>query len=432
MKSKSNITTVTLDNGLVVKLKEMHSVPLISHWVWYRVGSRDELPGKTGISHWVEHMQFKGTKRFPANVMDKTISREGGVWNAFTYLDWTTFFETLHADKIELAFMLEADRMQNSLFKPKEVEAERTVIISELEGNENEPAYRLSKSVQQAAFETHPYRIETIGELADLRSITRNDLFNHYQMYYCPANAIIGLAGDFETPKMVEKLKKYYGKIPSGNLPPHPARREKPLTSQKQIELKGPGEAIFMEVAYRAPEASHQDFHAFTVLDSLLTGPTSLNMFGGGSISNKTCRLYRKLVEKRLAVGIGGGLQGTIDPFLYIISVTLPPKGRPERALKAIDKEVDRLQNDLVKTEEITRAVKQAKALFAYGSENITNQAFWLGFAEMFDTYEWFVEYVNRLEKVTPKEIREVAQKYFQREARVIGSYIPSLMGEKK
>ncbi len=432
MKSKSNITTVTLDNGLVVKLKEMHSVPLISHWVWYRVGSRDELPGKTGISHWVEHMQFKGTKRFPANVMDKTISREGGVWNAFTYLDWTTFFETLHADKIELAFMLESDRMQHSLFKPKEVEAERTVIISELEGNENEPAYRLSKSVQQAAFETHPYRIETIGELADLRAITRNDLFNHYQTYYCPANVIIGLAGDFETAKIVEKLNKFYGKIPPGNPSPHPAKREKSLDSEKRLELKGPGETIFMEVAYRAPEASHPDFHAFTVLDSLLTGPTSLNMFGGGSISNKTCRLYRKLVEKRLAVGVGGGLQGTIDPFLYIISMTLPPNGKPERALRAVDNEIERIQNDLVKPEEITRAVKQAKALFAYGSENITNQAFWLGFAEMFDSYNWFVEYVDRLEKVTPTDIRDVAQKYCQRETRVIGSYIPSLAGEGK
>ena len=166
------VTKIILDNGLTVHLKEIHSAPIISHWIWYRVGSRNETPGKTGLSHWVEHMQFKGTPTFPATILDKSIAREGGVWNAFTHLDWTTYFETLPADRIELALRLEADRMFNSLFETEEVESERTVILSEREGSENEPLFRLGEAVQLAAFNTHPYGHEVIGFREDLLKIT--------------------------------------------------------------------------------------------------------------------------------------------------------------------------------------------------------------------------------------------------------------------
>ena len=168
-------------NGLTVHLKEIHTAPIISHWVWYRVGSRNELPGTTGISHWVEHMQFKGTPAFPASILDKAISREGGVWNAFTHLDWTTYYETLPADKIDLALRLEADRMINSLFDPEEVDSERTVILSEREGSENEPLFRLGEAIQMAAFKTHPYGHEVIGYREDLLQMQRDDLYNHYR-----------------------------------------------------------------------------------------------------------------------------------------------------------------------------------------------------------------------------------------------------------
>jgi len=148
----SPVTKLRLSNGLSVLLKEIHNAPIISHWLWYRVGSRNEIAGITGISHWVEHMLFKGTPQFPPAVLDKAISRDGGFWNAFTYLDWTTFFETMPADKIDLALRLESDRILNCLFDPDEVASERTVIISERQGNENEPLFRLGEELQAAAF----------------------------------------------------------------------------------------------------------------------------------------------------------------------------------------------------------------------------------------------------------------------------------------
>ena len=415
-----------LSNGLLIQLKEIHTAPIISHWVWYRVGSRFEQPGKTGISHWVEHMQFKGTPRFPSGVLDKAISREGGYWNAFTYLDWTTYFETMPAHAIDLALESEADRMFNSIYTAEEVESERTVVISEREGNENEPLFRLGEAIQAASFDSHPYRNEIIGTLADLHAITRDDLYQHYRTHYAPNNAVVAVAGDFDTAQMLHRLESIYGILMPSDVPPAPRPVEPDPTAEKQVEVSGPGETTFVQLAYRAPAAREADFFAFTVLDSLLTGPTSLNMFGGGGISNKTSRLYRALVGRELAVGVGGSLQATHDPFTYDITITVHPNQTPELVLQAVDVEIQKLQQAPVKADEIARAIKQARALFAYGSENITNQAFWLGYAEMFDHYDWFLNYMERLEQITPADVQRVAQTCLLPTRRVVGIYRPT------
>jgi zinc protease len=419
-----HISQYRLKNGLSVLLKEIHSAPLVSHWIWYRVGSRNEIPGLTGLSHWVEHMQFKGTPQYPAGELDRAISRDGGVWNAFTFMDWTAYFETMPADKVDLALQLEADRMSNSLFLQEDVEAERSVILSELEGSLNEPLSRLDTAVQMAAFTTHPYRYEVIGEIDDLRQITRDDLYGHYRRFYTPNNAVLAIAGDFNLTKIQEKIEALYGDIPAGEVIYPDIATENPLAAQ-QVSLSGPGDTTFLRVAYRAPTAREDDFFAFTVVDSLLSGPSGLNWFGGGGISNKTSRLYRALVEQELVISIHAGLQATIDPYLYTITALVRPERTPEEALAAIDKEIRRLQDELVSEEEIRRAVKQARAMFAYGSENITNQAFWLGYAEMFDHYQWFQGYMDRLENVTSADIQRLANQYWQDSCRVVGIYHP-------
>jgi len=191
-----------------------------------------------------------------------------------------------------------------------------------------------------------------------------------------------------------------------------------------RLSVEGPGETTYVQACYRFPNASHPDFFPLTVLDSLLAGPSTLNMFGGG-ISNKTSRLYRALVEKELAVGLSGGAQATIDPFLYSMSMTIHPQRKPEEALSALDDEIKRIQDEIVSEEEIARAIKQARAIFAYGSENITNQGFWMGYAEMFADYNWFLGYLDNLAMVTPAEVQRVSQAYLQPRSRVVGTYIP-------
>ena len=418
------ITKKTLENGLTVFLKEIHTAPLISSWVWYRVGSRDEVPGRTGISHWVEHMQFKGTPQFPATVLDKAISREGGTWNAFTYLDWTTYFETMPADKIDLALRLEADRMVNSVFDPEEVASERTVVISEREGSENSPMFRLGEAVQAAAFRVHAYHHQVIGDMADLHNMTRDDLYNHYQSYYTPNNAVMAVAGDFDTAQMLGRIEELYGGIKRG---PEPLRHQRPEPEPSggmRLSVEGEGETTYLQIGYRFPSAAHPDFYPLTVLDSLLAGASSLNMFGGG-ISNKTSRLYRALVEKELTVSVEAGVQATIDPYLYGITMITHPDRDVDEVLAALDDEIARVQNERVSTAEVERAVKQARALFAYGSESITNQAFWMGYSEMFANYDWFLTYLDKLAAVTPADVQRVAQEYLLPNRRVIGEYVP-------
>jgi zinc protease len=420
-----SFTKLTLQNGLLVLLKEIHTSPIISQWIWYRVGSRDEVPGLTGASHWVEHMMFKGTPQYPLGVLDQVISREGGYLNAFTFLDWTSFFESLPADKIDIALSLEADRMFNSLFDDREVSSERTVVISERQGSENEPLFRLSEEVQSAAFRVHPYHHEIIGDLTDLYSMQCEDLYRHYRSNYIPNNAVLSIAGDFETESMLDRIRVLFEPLPAGQAPARLERTEPPQAGERRVSVEGPGETVYLQVSYRAPKANDQDFFALNVLDSLLTGPTNLNMFGGGT-TNKTSRLYKALVENELAVSVNGGVQATIDPYLYTTVVTVHPKHTASDCIAAMEAEIKRLQDAPPPHEELERAMKQARAIFAYGSESISNQAFWLGFSEMFATIDWFNGYLERLAAVTPADVQRIAQNYLKPQNRTLGVYLPS------
>jgi zinc protease len=419
------LTKITLPNGLLVLLKEIHTSPIISQWIWYRVGSRDEVPGLTGASHWVEHMMFKGTPQFPLGALDRAISREGGYLNAFTFLDWTSFFETLPADKIDLALRLEADRMFNSLFEPNEVASERTVVISERQGSENEPLFRLSEEVQSAAFRVHPYHHEIIGDLTDLYSMQREDIYRLYQTFYTPNNAVLSIAGDFETQAMLGRIRELYEPLAAGPQPPRLVRTEPAQSGERRVSVEGPGETVYLQVSYRAPAADDPDFFALNVLDSLLTGPTNLNMFGGG-ITNKTSRLYKALVEEELAVSVNGGLQATIDPYLYTTVIMVHPKHITSDCIVAMEAEIKQLQDSPPPIEELERALKQARAIFAYGCESISNQAFWMGFAEMFATVDWFTTYLDRLAAVTPQDVQRLAQNCLRPQNRTLGVYLPN------
>ncbi len=422
------IHKLELSNDLLVLLKEIHTAPIISQWIWYRVGSRLEPTGLTGISHWVEHMLFKGTQQFPAGTLDRAVARLGGFWNAFTFLDWTTYTETLPADTIDLALRLEADRMVNASFNPQEVESERTVILSERQGEENNPLFRLGEEVQAAAFRIHPYHHEIIGDMPDLQRIQRDDLYRHYRSHYLPNNAVLTMAGDFDSQTLLERIRELYEPIPAGPMPTILERPEPPQTGERRLMVEGPGETIYLQVAYRAPAGKDADFFALNVLDSLLSGPTNLNLFDGG-ISNKTSRLYRALVERELAVSVNGGLQATVDPYIYNLLVTVRPGKTQDTCLAALEDEVSQLQDTPPTQKELRRAAKQPRALFAYGSESISNQGFWLGFSEMFDSYTWFTNYLERLEAVTPADVQRAAQLYLRPQNRTVGVYLPNAGG---
>jgi zinc protease len=422
--TNNKVTRTRLKNGLTVVLKEVHTAPLISWWLWYRVGSRHERSGYTGASHWVEHMMFKGTRRFPGSVADRIVARDGGVRNAMTWIDWTCYFETMPAGKIDFALQLEADRMGRALFPPKEVESERTVIISERQGRENSPAFRLSEEVHAAAFRVHPYHHEVIGDMADLKSMRRDDLFRHYRRYYAPNNAIAVAVGAFKTRDMLARIKELFGGYKARPLPDLAPRPEPEQKGERRVLLTGEGETAFVNVVYHAPNATDPDFYPMVALDSILAGASSMNMFGGGT-SNKSSRLYRALVETGLAASVSGGLSPTADPYLYSLFCTVRGGQAPEAVERALDAEIDRVRSQPVSQEELAKAIKQARALFAYGAESVTNQAFWLGYTETIASYRWFETYLDRLADVTTADVQRVAQEYLAGTNRTVGHFVP-------
>ncbi len=418
----ATVTRKVLKNGLTVVLKPMHSAPVISFCVWYRVGSRNEHLGITGASHWVEHMMFKGTRKYSESELDRLVSREGGVRNAFTWVDFTAYYETMPADKIDLAIELEADRMVNSVFDPKEVESERTVIINEREMYENSPGFRLSEEMQAAAFRVHPYRHEVIGHVSDLRNMTRDDLFAHYKRYYTPANAIVAVAGDFSARNMLAKIQKHFGRIKSTPRPPHRRVEEPPQKGERRVIVRGEGETHYISIAFHAPSAAHPDYFALVALDSVLCGASGLSFFGGGT-SNRSSRLSRALVDGGWLADAGGGVTPTLDPFVYTIGGTVMP-GKDIRAVEhALWAEIDRLRTEPVTQAELDKAIKQTRAQVAFGTETVTNQAFWLGFAEVLNDHDWFGSFVDRLGKVTIADVQRVANRYLSRDNATIGVY---------
>ncbi|MBN1428311.1 MAG: insulinase family protein [Anaerolineae bacterium] len=429
----NGILKTRLKNGLTVLIKETHNAPVATFWVWYRVGSRNEIPGITGASHWVEHMQFKGTPTYPASALDKLISREGGAWNAFTFIDWTAYFEVMPADKIELGIDLEADRMANSAFDPEEVDSERTVIISERSGSENSPAWLLYEEMLGAAFRVHPYRTEVVGELIDLQTMTRDDLYNHYRRYYAPGNAVAVLVGDVDAGQALKDIEERFGEISGGEAIPEVVRPEPPQYGERRVTVNREGQTAYIMVAYRGYEIKHPDFFALAVADSILAGATSFNFMSTAETSNHTSRLYKALVETELAAGMSGGLTATIDPYLYTISATVRD-GRTCREVEdAIHAETDRMAQGDISEQEFAKARKQAKALFAYDSESVSSQGFWLGFAEtLVGDYEWFDTFLDKLMAVTLDDVKRVSADVFQSNKRIVGWYVPTGNGTQQ
>lgn len=421
----TGVVKTQLSNGMNVVLKEMHHAPVASFWVWYRVGSRHEKPGMTGIAHWVEHMMFKGTPHFPPGTLDTVVSREGGRWNAFTWLDFTAYFETLPSDRIELALQLESDRMVNTIMTPEETESERTVIISERHMYENRPIFLLNEELSAAAFRVHPYHHEVIGDEVDLTTMTRDDLYGFYRRHYAPNNATAIVVGDFQTDAMLAQIEHYFGAIPPGEPLPPVTRVEPAQRGERQVTVRGPGETSYLVYAYKAPAAGSDDYYPMALLNAAFSGGGSLGFFGS-STSNKSSRLYKALVSTDLAVSVSASSAPTVDPYLYTIYAVVHPERSIADVEAALDAEIDRLADAPVTQAELDKALKRAKVQFVMAGESITGQAQMLGLAEsVVGDYTWAENALDRLSAVTLDDIERVRATYLTPDNRTVGRYLP-------
>lgn len=428
LKGTSSFQRHTFPNGLSLITKEVHSAPVVSFWVWYRVGARNEHGGITGISHWVEHMMFKGTNTLGKGQIMQQVAENGGTLNAFTSDDWTAYFETLPSDRLDLALRIESDRIANSLFDPDEVASERTVIISEREGSENEPEHLLDEEVSAMAFKVHPYGNGIIGWKCDLRTMTRDDLYNHYKTYYAPNNGTIVVVGDFNTDELVAKIGKAFGHYKSSPGIPEVRAIEPEQIGERRVVVEKPGSTAHIEIVYHTPSASHPDIYPLMVLDSLLSGAKPLG-FGGAALG-RSARLYRALVSTEIAAGAGSYFSLHKDPHLFALSATARPSDDHQGSLRRIEdalyEEIRKLQEEEIPQAELEKAARQSRAQFIYASDSVSSQAYLLGFLESIYSADMYDEVLSRLAAVTPADVQRVARVYLTKHNRTVGWFIPT------
>ncbi|HUE75700.1 MAG TPA: pitrilysin family protein [Chloroflexota bacterium] len=413
--------SVTFPNGLLLLSREDHTAPVATFWVWYRVGGRNEAPGRTGISHWVEHMLFKGTPTLGKGEIFRSVTKNGGTLNGFTWVDYTTYFETLPSDRLDLAIRIESDRMVNSLFDPDEVSSERTVILSERSGSENSPTFHLGEEVRAAAFKVHPYGNGVIGWKSDLETMTREDLYDHYRHFYTPGNAVAVCVGDFEQQWLVDKVGELFGSIPAGPPPPEVRSVEPPQEAERRIIMRRPAPNRYFQSVWHAPAASDPTAIPAILLDSILSGAKSMGLGSGRSPMGRSSRLYRSLVHRGLASSAGSSFSLTRDPYLFGMSATLQRGVELATVEQIMFAEIDDIRSNGVSEEEVERAKKQVRAQFIYGSEGVTSQAYWLGNLEMVASHTLFETLLDRIGAVTPADVQQVAETYLGDNRRTVG-----------
>jgi len=423
----SPVRRTCLDNGLRVVIREVHTVPLVSVWCWYGVGSRDEAPGLTGISHWVEHMNFKGTARIPRDDMKGLVERFGGTWNGYTWIDQTTYMETAGRAALDRMLFLEAERMTSSLFDRDECESERTVIISELHGGDNDPEQLLETEVTAAAFRAHPYRHPTIGWLPDLQAISRDDLYLHYRRHYVPGNATLVVVGDVESDHVLRLAELYFGRIPPDSPPARLHVSEPPQLGERRVAIEREGTTAYLKCAYHAPSAIDPDFFPLLVLDAVLTGAKGLNLWSSFRVPppQRRSRLYTALVERGLASQVSGALLATADPFLYSLSFTAMAGVSLQNLEYEVRAALQPVIEGGVRDEEVARAKRQLRARLVFEDDSVTSLAHQLGYYETVVGPEFYPQLQGCIASVTPDQVRDVARRRLHAGALTVGTFHP-------
>lgn len=421
------VKETVLGNGLKVLIQEVHTAPLASVWCWYRVGSKDEGPGRTGVSHWCEHMNFKGTRNIPRDQVKGIIEKFGGSWNGYTWIDQTTYLETASKDALDRLLFIEAERMDGCLYDPADCESERTVIISELQGGENDPEQLLDIEVNATAFKVHPYHHPTIGWQSDLETMTREDLYGHYRRYYVPSNATLVIVGDVDTDEALKNVEKHFGKIAPGSVPARITQVEPDQQAERRVVLRKPGTTAYWKASFHAPAFEHEDFFPLLVADAVLNGAAGLNIWSGGGVSRpqRSARLYRALVDKGLASSVSGSLMPTQHPFLYNIHAAVAEGQTLGAVEEAIVAEIDRLRSGGITPEELTKVHAQLRARFVYDGDSVTDIAHQIGYFETIASWPAFRALRSRLDAVTIERVHAAAVKYLQPSNRTIGWFEP-------
>jgi zinc protease len=414
-RAADRVVAATLDNGLRVLLLEDQRSPIVSFQLWYRVGSRNEHRGSTGIAHFLEHLMFKGTSSHGPKEFARLVEQNGGQNNAFTSQDVTSYYVDIAADRLDLVIELEADRMQNLLLDPKEIASEREVVIEERRTRtEDDPGGFLGEEVSSIAFKAHPYGAPIIGWMDDIKRVTPEEIRAFYKSYYVPNNAIVVAVGAFRAADALEKIKKRFGRIPRGKVPPPILAVEPTQNGERRVLVKKQAELPIVYMAWHVPNHTSDDAVALEVLSTILAG-------------GRASRLYRDLVyQRQLALEAGGdNAYFSLDPNLFWFWATPMPGQTPEKLETELGAHMERLKTEPVTDEELARAKNQIEAAFVYQEDSIHQRASLLARFELLGGFALKDSFLAKVRAITAADLTRVARTWFAPERKSVGVLVP-------
>jgi zinc protease len=413
----AGVVAETLPNGLRVLLLEDHRLPVATVQVWYRVGSRNERPGGTGLAHFLEHMMFKGTRQYGPGSFSRLVEEAGGHDNAYTNQDETVYHVEIAAGSVDLVLRLEADRMRNLRLDAPAIESERQVVMEERRTRtEDDPEGYLSEELSSLAFRAHPYGWPVIGWMEDIGRIRPAELRAFYDTYYQPNNAMLVIAGDVARARVLPRVRELFGAIPRGPAPPPVTAVEPPPTGERRVTVRKAGAQLpLVAIAYHVPSAAgSKDAAALELLSVILS-------------EGRASRLYRRLVyEERIALSAAGEYSyHSRDPNLFWFSATVMPGHGPEEVERALLAEVERLQAEAVPDEELTRAKNQIEASYVWQQDSVRARASSLARFELLGSWRLAEGFVPAIHAVSAEDLQRVARTYFGADGRAVGRLLP-------
>ncbi len=412
---KEDVQVHRLDNGLKVLLVEDHDIPSVALYTFFRVGSRNERPGLTGVSHFIEHMMFNGTPKTGPGEFDRRMEFQGGRNNAFTSDDMTGYTDWFPPAALEAMIEMEADRIQDLAFVPEVFESERGVIASERRlGVENSNDAILAENVRSTAIMAHPYHWDVIGWMSDILSWRRDEVMAYYRTYYAPNNAVLVVVGDIDPARTLALIRKHYGPVKASAPPPPVSTVEPPQMGKKTVLIRKEAQTPSFLAVWHAPSVREADFLPLAILAKpLLEGESS--------------RLYRRLVrEEELAIDVGGGIQETIDPLLFTIDVKPRPDADLDKIERIVDEELAKVKSEGITPREYAKALNIIRNDFYMGLQTVSGKADQIGSAEL--VYGDFAKLFTRMDDygaVPLERIKEAAGKYFTDNNKTVGKLVP-------
>ncbi len=409
------VSTRTLKNGMKVLVQPDHSIPNVALYIFYRIGSRNEHPGTTGLSHFFEHMMFNGAKKYGPGELDKAMEAHGGSNNAYTTQNVTVYQDWFPRSALELIYDIEADRIRDLTFDPKKIASEREVVASERRLSvDNNNFGLLDEQLRATAFIAHTYQWPVVGWMSDIENWTMDDLKHHFEMGYSPSNATMVVVGDVSPDEIFQLCEKYIEPIPSHAPPPPVTTVEPEQLGERRLVVHKPAELPLLMIGYHVPQTNHPDFYALNILRSVL-------------FQGESSRMYRRLVDQdQLALDVSYDVDPAFDPTLGVITAQPRQGVDPLACEKAIYEELESVKGALISDRELEKAKNNQLVEFYREMRTINGRANIIGTYEVFmGDYNKLFDAAKSYSAVTKEDVQRVAKKYFGPNNRTVATLLP-------